>query len=199
MLRKAVCRIRQLILASSSPRRKQLLEGLGLRFVIHPSDEEESIPAADAPSDIVQALSLAKASRVASQFDSGLVIGADTIVVCDDEVLGKPANEQAAFSMLSKLQGRSHYVYTGVAIADAGTGATMVAHNRTEVFMKAMSESRIRQYIATGEPEDKAGAYGIQGFGATIVERIDGDYFTVVGLPLGLLSDMLESFGVRVF
>lgn len=175
-----------------------MLEGLGLTFAIHPSEEEEVIPDAKAPSDIVQTLSLAKANSVASQFDQGLIIGADTIVVCDDKVLGKPADDQAAFDMLYMLQGRSHFVYTGVAVADAATGAAKVAYSRTEVFMKPMTESRIRQYIATGEPRDKAGAYGIQGLGATMIERIDGDYFTVVGLPLGLLSDMLEAFGVRV-
>ncbi|WP_159881153.1 Maf family protein [Paenibacillus puerhi] len=187
-----------LILASSSPRRKELLQGLNLTFTTHPSDEDETVPPGTAPSEMVDLLSLRKASSVAKQYEAGLVIGSDTIVVCDDEIMGKPVNDQDAFRMLSQLSGRAHSVYTGVAIVDAGTGQSRVAHWKTEVFMKSMDEARIRRYIQSGEPRDKAGSYGIQGLGATLIERIDGDFFTVVGLPVGLLSDMLEEFGVRV-
>jgi septum formation protein len=190
--------IRSIILASSSPRRKELLEGLNLQFITHPSDEDESVPDGTKPADMVEILSLRKAKSVATHYDEGLVIGSDTIVVCDDEILGKPADEKDAARMLSTIQGRSHFVYTGVAIVDAATGESQVAHSKTEVFVKPLDADTIRRYIQTGEPRDKAGSYAIQGLGATLVERINGDYFTVVGLPVGLLAEMLGRFGVRI-
>jgi septum formation protein len=190
--------IRSIILASSSPRRKELLEGLNLQFITHPSDEDESVPDGTKPADMVEILSLRKAKSVATHYDEGLVIGSDTIVVCDDEILGKPADEKDAARMLSTIQGRSHFVYTGVAIVDAATGESQVAHSKTEVFVKPLDADTIRRYIQTGEPRDKAGSYAIQGLGATLVERINGDYFTVVGLPVGLLAEMLGRFRERI-
>ncbi|MEK8131350.1 Maf family protein [Paenibacillus filicis] len=186
------------ILASSSPRRKELLQGLKLNFQTHPSDEDETVAPGTAPEEFVEILSLRKASSVAARYDQGLVIGSDTVVVCDGEILGKPQDEQDAYRMLDMLQGRAHWVYTGVAIVEAGGNKQQVAHQKTEVFMKPLDESRIRSYIRSGEPMDKAGSYGIQGLGATLVEKIHGDFFTVVGLPVSLLSDMLEEFGVHV-
>jgi septum formation protein len=197
-IRKAVDTIRTIILASSSPRRKELLEGLNLPFATHPSDEDESVPEGTEPTEMVEILSLRKAKSVAARYHDGLVIGSDTIVVCDDEVLGKPADDNDAARMLSTIQGRSHFVYTGVAIVDAATGLSQVAHRKTEVYVKPLDAETIRRYIQTGEPRDKAGSYAIQGLGATLVERINGDYFTVVGLPVGLLCEMLQGFGVRI-
>lgn len=190
--------IRPIILASSSPRRKELLQGLRVSFITHPSDEDESVPAGTDPSDIVETLSLRKARSVAAHYDEGIVIGSDTIVVCGNEILGKPQDGDDAFRMLSLIQGRSHHVYTGVAVVDAATGRTQAAHRKTEVFMKPLDAGTIRRYIATGEPNDKAGSYAIQGLGATLVETINGDYFTVVGLPVGLVAEMLEEFGVQI-
>jgi septum formation protein len=188
----------KIILASASPRRSELLQGLGLTFHIHPSEADEAIAEGAKPDDVVKRLSLLKAQSVASKYNEGLVIGSDTIVVCDGSILGKPRNDEDALRMLSLLQGRSHFVYSGLAIVDAGTGKYRVAISRTEVWMKQLTEPILRRYILTGEPHDKAGSYAIQGYGATLVERIDGDYFTVVGLPLRLLSDMLVEFDVHI-
>jgi septum formation protein len=188
-----------LILASSSPRRKELLKGLNLDFTIHPSDDNEDVPLGTLPKEMVEMLSLRKAQSVASQYERGLIIGSDTIVVLHDEILGKPKDSKEAYSMLSKLQGNVHTVFTGIAVIDVESGTYQVCHNSTQVTIKSLSNEKINRYIATGEPNDKAGAYAIQGFGATLVEKINGDYFTVVGLPVGLLSEMLENFGVRIY
>lgn len=187
------------ILASSSPRRRELLAGLGIQFSIDPSTEEESFEDGTPPGEIVKLLSLRKANSVAAKYERGFIIGADTIVVFGDEILGKPSDREDAFAMLSKLQGKEHTVFSGIAIVDAGNGGSKVSYSSTKVKMKSLSEDQINRYIDTGEPHDKAGAYAIQGYGATIIEKIDGDYFTVVGLPLSLLSDMLADFGVDVF
>lgn len=187
-----------LILASSSPRRRELFTTLGLPFVVEASHADESIDGSPSPAEMVETLSLRKAQSVAQRAGSGLVIGSDTIVVLDGDVLGKPRNEADAFSMLSRLQGREHTVYSGVAIVDAASGRAEVAHSATAVRMRPLSDREIRAYIATGEPMDKAGSYAIQGIGATIVEGIRGDYFTVVGLPLNLTARLLSRFGINL-
>lgn len=189
---------KKLILASSSPRRKELLGTLGLSFTVQSSDVDETTEAGLAPQEIVEELALRKASAISSQLDDGLVLGSDTIVVLDGQVLGKPADEADAFRMLSALQGREHTVYSGVALIDAQTGRREVTHSRTQVHIRPLSDTEIKAYIATGEPMDKAGSYAIQGIGATLVESITGDYFTVVGLPLCLTASMLARFGVNV-
>jgi len=171
---------------------------MNLSFRTHPSDEDENVPPGTPPAEMVRMLALRKASSVAAHYGEGVVIGSDTIVVCDDEIMGKPADEQDACRMLGRLSGRAHQVYTGVAIVVAGGGRSRSAYSQTEVFMKAMDEDRIRRYVLSGEPMDKAGSYGIQGLGAALVEKIDGDFFTVMGLPVALLADMLEEFGIRV-
>jgi septum formation protein len=188
-----------LILASSSPRRRELLNGLNLEFIIHPSDDNEDVPLGTLPKEMVEMLSLRKARSIEKRYERGLIIGSDTIVVLNDEVLGKPKNSKEAYSMLAKLQGNVHTVFTGIAVIDVESGKYKVAHNSTQVTIKSLSKEKINRYIATGEANDKAGAYAIQGFGATLVEKINGDYFTVVGLPIGLLSDMLESFGISIY
>lgn len=199
--------IRQLVLASSSPRRKELVASLGLSLPVSilSSDADESVPSDWAPAHIVEQLALRKANATAAilrerrEAAGSLVVGADTIVVVDGRVLGKPKDTDDALSMLRSLQGREHEVYTGVACVVAFSGAAISAHRMTKVYMKPMSDDRLRRYIATGEPNDKAGAYGIQGLGATLVDRIEGCYFNVVGLPVSLLSDMLAQYEIYVF
>ncbi|WP_233697023.1 Maf family protein [Paenibacillus profundus] len=191
-----------IVLASSSPRRQELITSLGLPHVVQPSDADETVPADWAPTRIVEALALRKAQAVAQERhvsgEDGIVIGSDTIVVLDGEVLGKPHDEADAERMLTSLQGRSHEVYTGVALVRAADGRQEVSHRVTTVHMTAWTQEQIRRYIATGEPMDKAGSYAIQGIGATLVTGIEGCYFNVVGLPLSLLTDMLKMFDIII-
>jgi septum formation protein len=192
------------LLASSSPRRQELIRSLGIPYEVRASHADETTEPGLAPARIVETLSLRKAIAVydAMRRDGdvrgAVIVGSDTIVVLDNEVLGKPRDEGDALRMLKALQGRAHVVYSGVACLDAATGRSAVAHKATTVHMKPLDEARIRRYIATGEPMDKAGAYAIQGIGATFVDRIEGDYFNVVGLPVALLADMLPAFGIDV-
>ncbi|HZG16694.1 MAG TPA: Maf family protein [Candidatus Bathyarchaeia archaeon] len=186
------------ILASSSPRRRELLQGLGIPFTVLSSDVDESTSPELSPQQIVESLAQRKAREVAKNVNDGLVIGADTIVVLDGNVLGKPRDEADAFQMLQSLQGREHIVYSGVSIVDVKAGREEVAHRSTKVRIRSLTEQEIKAYIATKEPMDKAGSYAIQGIGATIVDSIEGDYFTVVGLPLNLMADMLSRFGVKI-
>ncbi|MBG9566233.1 Maf family protein [Brevibacillus agri] len=187
-----------LILASSSPRRRELLQALGIPFTVMTSDVDETTAPGLSPAQVVEELSLRKAKEVAARLTEGVVLGSDTIVVLDGHILGKPADEADAFRMLSMLQGREHTVYSGVALIDAATGRSEVAHSHTDVKIRPLSEAEIKSYIATKEPMDKAGSYAIQGIGATIVEGITGDYFTVVGLPLCLTSKLLARFGMPI-
>lgn len=199
--------ISQLVLASSSPRRKELVASLGLSLPVYilSTDTDESIMPGWTPVQVVEQLSLRKAQAAVRMLqqkhdkETSLIIGADTIVVLDGDVLGKPSHDEEAKAMLRRLQGRSHEVYTGVACVLSSNGEAAVAHRMTKVQMKPLSEQQIARYVATGEPHDKAGSYGIQGLGSTMVDRIDGCYFNVVGLPLALLSDMLAQYDVHVF
>ncbi|MCZ8513345.1 Maf family protein [Paenibacillus filicis] len=195
-----------LILASSSPRRQELIRSLNLPYRIVASDADETVEPGWKPPQIVEELSGRKARTVyecckvdRTQGEQGVVIGSDTIVVLDDQVLGKPKDEADSKRMLQALQGRRHQVFSGVVCIDLATGETVSGHRMTEVHMKPLTERQIAAYIQTGEPKDKAGSYAIQGLGATIVERIEGDYFNVVGLPMSLLSDSLARLGVAVF
>ncbi|HEY8394833.1 MAG TPA: Maf family protein [Thermaerobacter sp.] len=188
-----------LVLASASPRRVALLEMLGLPFVQRPSTAEAPlVDGAVDPSAWTRQQALAKARDVAATLTSGLVIGADTVVVLDGQVFGKPRDREHAAWMLARLSGRRHEVVTGVAVVDAASGRAEVASTITHVWMRPLSQREIDAYIATGEPMDKAGAYAIQGLGATLVPRIEGCYFNVVGLPLSLLADLLARFGIHV-
>jgi len=196
--------ISRLVLASSSPRRKELVASLNhsLPVIIFSTDVDELVDTSWKPAEIVEQLSLRKARAAIERMEEdsvSLVLGADTIVVLDGEVLGKPKDEADAKSMLLRLQGRTHEVYSGVALIRSSDGYELSAHRVTKVQMKSLSEDQINRYVATGEPNDKAGAYGIQGLGATIVERIEGCYFNVVGLPLSLLADMLAQFEIQIF
>ncbi|BCJ85071.1 Maf family protein [Effusibacillus dendaii] len=190
--------MRNLVLASGSPRRRELLSGVGLSFQVMVSDADEKVDSGLSPDEIVRTLAFRKASAIANELSEGIVIGADTIVVLEDLVLGKPKDEQQARQMLKQLQGRVHTVYSGVAVIDAKTGQQAVGHRATRVHMRPLSDAEIEAYVKTGEPLDKAGSYAIQGIGSTLVERIEGDYFTVVGLPMELLASMLTSFDIHV-
>lgn len=187
-----------LVLASSSPRRKELLNTLGIPFSIAVSDVDETTPVNFTPTEIVETLALRKAAKIAGEMKDGLILGSDTIVVLDDQVLGKPKDEVDAFQMLSMLQGREHTVYSGVAIIDAETKRQEVASSSTKVTIRTLTSHEINAYIKTREPMDKAGSYAIQGIGSTIVEGINGDYFTVVGLPLNLTAQLLKLYGIDV-
>lgn len=188
-----------LILASQSPRREALLRQVGLNFEIMPSDVEEVFPAGEPPAATAEMLALVKAQQVASQRTEGLVIGADTVVVVDGQILGKPAGPDEAKEMLRLLSGREHQVITGVAVVDAATGRARSDGVATSVRFAPLSEEAIARYVATGEPLDKAGAYAIQGFGALLIEGLCGCYYNVVGLPLRRLAELLGEFGYDAF
>lgn len=184
-----------LILASASPRRRELLEGLNVNFSVRPASIDEREDEGLAPAELVRRLAERKAEAVAAHEDSGLVIGADTVVALEGSVLGKPDHETDAFQMLQRLQDREHIVYSGLCVINAATREKRSGARPTSVKMKPLSEEDIRLYIQTGEPMDKAGAYGIQGVGSVFVERMDGDYFNVMGMSLYLLDDYLRFFG----
>ncbi|AKX93289.1 septum formation protein Maf [Moorella thermoacetica] len=189
----------KLVLASASPRRRELLARLGLPFTIQPSRIDESVYRHLPPAARVEALALAKARAMAAGLTDALVLGADTLVVCEGRVLGKPDSPAAAARMLAFLSGRTHTVYTGVAVVQAPRGPEGVTHARTAVTFRHLTPDQIEAYVATGEPLDKAGAYGIQGRGALLVAGIEGDYFNVVGLPLVQVEELLAIFGVDVW
>ncbi|MEP6780385.1 MAG: Maf family protein [Gemmatimonadaceae bacterium] len=185
----------RVVLASQSPRRRELLTLIGVTHTVMPADIDESVYPNEKPVNHAERLARAKASVIASSDQTALVIGSDTIVVIDEQILGKPTNDEHAARMLRQLSGRTHTVVTAVAVA---LGEQLVsAIERVAVTFRELTDANIRDYIATREPMDKAGAYGIQGFGATIVERIDGDFFAVMGLPLGQMIRLCEDVGVR--
>lgn len=187
-----------LILASASPRRRSLLEGLGLAFRVIPAHIEEGGFKGQAPAELAAALARGKAMAVAKNHPEALVIGADTIVVLGGEILGKPKDAADAVSMLKRLSAKTHTVKTGVCVARASDALARTEVESTEVTFGVLSDELIERYVATGEPMDKAGAYGIQEIGATLVRRIDGCYFNVVGLPLFRLARMLASVGIQI-
>ena len=200
---------KEIILASASPRRKALLEQIGLQFSVLVSEAEEKWQGND-PAEIVQSLALAKAEAVAGKWNQekngkrgkvekqetgAVIIGADTVVVKDGKILGKPQDEEDAFKMLMSLRGRAHQVFTGVAVLDIEDGQVRkkILHaEKTEVFVHSMSAEEIRRYVASGEPMDKAGAYGIQGRFAAFIDGIQGDYYNVVGLPVAYVYQVLK-------
>lgn len=193
----------EIILASASPRREALLAQIGVPFRVEPSRvSEEGVGAPGDPASFVEQAALAKAEEVARRVGDGLVLGADTAVVIGSQVLGKPAYATEAHTMLQRLSGATHRVYTGLALVrveQGGVTCRRSTHEMTRVTMRRLEDREIAAYVATGEPFDKAGAYGIQGRGAVLVERIEGCYFNVVGLPLARLADLLGEFGVSVW
>lgn len=186
-----------IILASNSPRRRELLEQVGITgFQVISPDVDERVEPGLPPAGMVEELSLRKARAAADKTGpDGLIIAADTVVALDGAVLGKPRDGADAFAMLSALSGREHRVYTGVTVLGGGRAAT--EHEETAVCFRELAPVEIWGYIATGEPMDKAGAYGIQGVGALLVRGIRGDYCNVVGLPVFRLGRMLARFGVE--
>ncbi len=204
----------QIILASQSPRRKELLEQIGLEFEICPAKGEEIITKT-IPEEVVMELSKQKAEEVAAMVSSFgeehkdittpsdiLVIGADTVVAYDGKILGKPADEEDAKRMLTMLSGNTHSVFTGVTLVlidKSGRAGELVFYEKTDVKMHEMSEAEIDRYIATGEPMDKAGSYGIQGKCAIYIEKIDGDYNNVVGLPITRIYQELKKIGIDIY
>lgn len=186
----------KIVLASASPRRSQLLDALGLTFTVSPSPALEPAPTRDDGRDagaFVERLARLKAGAIESD---GLIIAADTVVVIDDEILGKPRDEAHATEMLKRLRGQTHRVYSGVCLQHGARIES--AHEVTRVTFGDFSDDFIAAYVATGEPLDKAGSYGAQGRGALLVTRIEGDYWNVVGLPIFRLSQMLREFGFAI-
>ena len=188
----------RIVLASASPRRRDLLRQIGLEFEVIPADIEEDAVRWRDPGELVRKLALSKAEKVAASVRGALVVGADTIVLLDGEVLGKPRSREEARGMLGRLAGKEHQVFTGLAVVDTATGKRRVDHEETRVWMRPLGFDQIAAYVASGEPLDKAGAYAVQGLGAVLVERLEGCYFNVVGLPVPRLAKMLEEFGVKV-
>ena len=187
-----------IILASNSPRRKELLRMIGAGFSIDPADVDERVLPGESPEGYAIRVALDKAQVASVRAGNGIVIAADTIVVIDDEILGKPVDAQDAVRMLTMLAGKMHRVITGLAIIDSATGKTLTRLSVTSVWFRNLLREEILSYVATGEPLDKAGAYGIQERGALLVTRIDGCYFNVVGLPLSVLGEMLAEFGINL-
>ena len=190
---------KQLILASASPRRRELLEQGGIPFTVIPSQAEEKITT-EQPGQAVEELSYLKCSDIYEKsLGDVLVIGADTVVASEGKILGKPSSQKDAVKMLQSLQGREHEVYTGVTIMarEGNENRKKTFHEKTKVVFYPMSDEEIRSYVNTGEPMDKAGAYGIQGKSAVFIKEISGDYNNVVGLPLARLYQELKNMGIE--
>ena len=186
----------RVVLASASPRRHELLGMIGIAHEVDPADIDESVRAGESDTDYALRLATEKGLSVAARHPDALVIAADTIVVVDGRIFGKPVDWADACRMLRVLSGRTHVVHTAVAVVrDAGRRVESEVES-TRVTFRELDDSEVAAYVATGEPMDKAGAYGIQGYGATIVERVEGDYFTVMGLALRQLVSLLERVGV---
>lgn len=188
----------KLVLASGSPRREELLRQLKLKFTIVPSKIDESEYQAEEPLDLVRRLAEEKARSVSALVEDALIIAADTVVVFNDHILGKPKNKADAKKMLKMLSSNNHQVITGVAVINSQDGKCEIADNTTEVKMVELNDREIDEYINTGEPMDKAGSYAIQGFGALFVEEIKGSYYSVMGLPIHQLAKLLEKFNFGI-
>lgn len=182
----------KIILASASPRRKELMELAGYDFEVICADIVEVVPEKATPQEAVMSLALQKAQAVAAEHKEAVVIGSDTVVALDGKILGKPHSEQEACEMLRSLSGRTHKVFTGVAIVCGGKVKNFF--DETDVEFYSLGDDEIKKYVATGEPTDKAGAYGIQGKGSVLVKRINGDFFSVMGLPIAKLYREMSDF-----
>lgn len=185
----------KIILASSSPRRIELLKKYNLNPTVVKAEIQERISEGESPEQIAMALAFEKAFSVSSKFNDGeIIIGADTIVVFKDEILGKPKDKDDAFRMLKTLSGNEHSVITGICVIKANINLKVIDYQKTLVKFRKLTDDKILNYIHTNEPMDKAGAYGIQGFGEILIEKIDGCYSNVVGLPIGKLDDILNKY-----
>jgi septum formation protein len=190
--------VKKLILASSSPRRKQLLEQIGLEFEIHPSDIEEILDPALNPREQVESLSQQKATVVASKFKNAIILAADTMVALDGEVYGKPKDRDDAIRMLKKFSGGTHSIVTGFTIIDTETKKSVTKSTETKVWFREMNEKEIESYIEKEKPFDKAGAYAIHELASVFVEKVEGDFFGGVGLSVYLVAEELKKFGIEV-
>ena len=190
--------MKRIILASQSPRRRKIMELLRIEFEYCPADINEIFLPQEKPRDAVRRIAQSKAEQVRELVGSGLIISADTVVVCNGEMLGKPGDEQDAYNKLSILKGTKHEVITAVCVLDAESGFFEVQDETTWVYFRDITDDEIKAYISTGEPMDKAGAYAIQGTGSVFIERIEGCYFNVVGLPIKNLYSMLRRQGVKL-
>jgi septum formation protein len=190
--------MKPIVLASSSPRRKELLEKIGLKFTVDPVEVDEERVLGHDPLRLAKSISLKKALAASKRHPDALIIAADTFGVIDGKMLGKPAGAEQAASMLAGMSGNCHRVITGFTLIDGVTGRTVSRAVQTMVYFRKLTETEIAEYVNTGEPLDKAGAYAIQGLGALLVDRIDGDYYNVIGLPLATLAVELRKLGVKL-
>ncbi|WP_412538623.1 Maf family protein [Longispora sp. K20-0274] len=186
----------KIVLASGSARRREILASLGLTFEVCPSNVDEDVKTGTSPGDAVCELAIRKAAHVASTFPAALILGSDTVIDLDNEIVGKPQDAADARRILEGLSGRAHLVHTGVAVIDSTNGRTEVGRSTTKIGFRRLSASEIESYIGTGEPMDKAGAYAIQGRARDFIQLIDGDEDAVIGLPVGLVVDLLARFGL---
>lgn len=192
--------MRKIILASQSPRRQELLNNIGVKFEIIKSDFCENISRIDEkPEDIAEQLAYGKAKNVSDKLEKGIVLGADTIVVLNGEIYGKPKDEKDAVRMLSNLSGKTHQVITGVALIDKENGKTVIEHETTNVTFNKLTKEEIDAYIKSGDYIGKAGGYGIQNKGSILISKIEGCYFNVVGLPINKVYRMLKELDEYVY
>ena len=190
--------MKRIILASASPRRKELLEKIGLKFEVEPSNYAEDMHSKLRPDELAKSISLGKAKVVASKHKNAIVIAADTFIVFRGKIMGKPNTEAEARKMLMRLRGKSHSVITGFTILDTDRNKVLTKSVETIIHIKKLTSEEIDAYVRSKEPLDKAGAYAIQGLGSVIVERIEGDYFNVMGLPLSALAESLKEFEIHI-
>lgn len=192
--------MKKLVLASQSPRRQELLKTLNYPFIVCPAVGEEVMDEKIPASALAEELARQKATEVGEKHPDALVIGADTVVLVGENLLGKPKTEEEALSMIALLQGKTHQVITGVCVLEGGENPKSTNFSvTTSVTMRSLSEREIQAYVAQGESMDKAGAYGIQGKGAWLIKKVEGDYFNVVGLPLCPLGEVLQEYGIPLF
>jgi septum formation protein len=190
--------MKRIILASASPRRKELLEKIGLKFEVEPSNYAEGVISGLSPDELARAISLGKARAVATRHRNTIVIAADTFIVFRGKIMGKPGTEAEARKMLMRLSGKPHLVITGFTVLDVDSNKVLTTSVESVVYIKNLTQEEIDAYVKSKEPLDKAGAYAIQGLGSVIVERIEGDYFNVMGLPLSALAEALKEFGIHI-
>jgi len=190
--------MKKIILASASPRRKEILSTTALSFSVHAGNYEEDLGLSMKPRDLARFLSFKKAEAIATMHKNAVIIAADTFIVFQDRLLGKPHTEKEAKKMLAMLNGRAHSVITGFTVLDSDSRKKASRSVETKVYFKKLTIKEINAYVRTGEPLDKAGAYAIQGLGSALIEKIEGDFLNVVGLPLSALCRTLKQFGITI-
>lgn len=190
--------MRKIILASTSPRRQELLKRIGLRFTIEPSDYEEDMTLDLPPRELAKFLSRGKAEAVAKRHKNAVVIGADTFVVFRNKLMGKPHSPAEAKKMLRMLSGKTNSIVTGLTVIDTASGKRISRSSEAKVSFRKMTAGEINGYVRSGEPLDKAGAYGVQDIGSIFIRKIEGDYSSILGLPVGTLTNILRQLGIKV-